>query len=110
MKEVGTAILKNKLSAYLGKVRKGERFLVTDRGVPVAKLVPLSAREEGDTLEEKLAAMAAAGKIRLPITPGQFSRSKPIKIPGLENPASSLISEMREEREQAILPRLKRPG
>lgn len=109
MKEVGTAVLKNKLSAYLGKVRHGARFVVTDHGVPIAKLVPLNADYKNETLEEKLAAMAAAGEITLPKNPGKFARSRPFKIPGVENAGSRAISEMREEREQIILSGLKLP-
>ena len=37
---VGISELKNKLSAYLDKVRAGETVLVLDRGVPVAELTP----------------------------------------------------------------------
>lgn len=34
---------KNRLSALLAKVRKGARIVITDRGVPVAVLVPVEA-------------------------------------------------------------------
>ena len=34
--------LKAKLSAHLAQVKLGEEFLVTDRGKPVARLVPFS--------------------------------------------------------------------
>lgn len=38
--------LKAGLSAYLGRVKRGEEVLVTERGRPVAKLVPVR-RDEG---------------------------------------------------------------
>lgn len=66
MESVGTALLKNKLSAYLKRVRKGARFIVTDRGEPVAKIVPLDSKE-AITQEEKLAGLAAEGAITLPL-------------------------------------------
>lgn len=42
MQSVGIKDLKAKLSDYVGRTRKGETFLVTDRGEPVAELAPLS--------------------------------------------------------------------
>ncbi|MFN2490939.1 MAG: type II toxin-antitoxin system Phd/YefM family antitoxin [Actinomycetota bacterium] len=40
MIEVGVRELKNSLSSYLRKVRDGETVVVTDRGVPVARMIP----------------------------------------------------------------------
>ena len=62
MKSVGTAVLKNNLSKYLKRVRKGDRFIITDHDVPVAKLTPLSQETE-ESLDEKLVRLAAAGQI-----------------------------------------------
>lgn len=80
MKSVGTAILKNNLSTYLRKVRRGGRFLVTDRGKPVAKLVPLNTSESGESLEEKMAAMAAEGILTLSTSRKRFVRHKKINL------------------------------
>lgn len=38
--EVGVRELKAKLSEYVGKAAAGESVVVTDRGTPVARLVP----------------------------------------------------------------------
>ena len=40
-KSVGIRELKQNASAVVAKVRAGDSLLVTDRGVPVARLVPL---------------------------------------------------------------------
>jgi prevent-host-death family protein len=40
MRTVGSRELKNRLGRYLGLVGKGETIIVTDRGKPVARLVP----------------------------------------------------------------------
>ncbi|MFZ4519381.1 MAG: type II toxin-antitoxin system Phd/YefM family antitoxin [Microthrixaceae bacterium] len=40
---VGVRDLKAHLSEYLGRVRDGETLVVTDRGRPVARLVPYGA-------------------------------------------------------------------
>lgn len=41
MDRVGVRNLKNHLSEYLARSRRGEVIEVTDRGVPVARLVPV---------------------------------------------------------------------
>ena len=43
MRPVQIAELKNKLSAYLNLVRAGEEIIITDRKVPIAKIVPLGS-------------------------------------------------------------------
>jgi prevent-host-death family protein len=43
---VGIKDLKTRLSEYVGRTREGERFLVTDRGEPVAELIPLSPERQ----------------------------------------------------------------
>lgn len=48
--DIGVRELKAKLSEYLGRVAEGEEVVVTDRGKPVARLlpyVPTSAVERG---------------------------------------------------------------
>lgn len=65
MKSVNIAELKNRLSAYIQQVRAGEEFVICDRNLPVAKLVPLSAT---DTSAEELA-LVASGQLRLPEKP-----------------------------------------
>ena len=39
--KVKIGLLKNELSKYLQKVRKGEEITVTDRNVAIAKIIPL---------------------------------------------------------------------
>lgn len=41
--DIGVRELKAKLSEFLGRVEAGESLIVTDRGRPVARLVPFSA-------------------------------------------------------------------
>ena len=43
MKEVGAFEAKNKLSALLEEVERGGEVVITRRGKPVAKLVPIDA-------------------------------------------------------------------
>lgn len=46
MNSVSIAELKARLSQYLSAVRRGEILTVTDRGVPVAEIVPVARTRE----------------------------------------------------------------
>ena len=46
MERIGTHEAKTRLSELLAKVRKGQEFLITNRGEPVAKLLPASKPDQ----------------------------------------------------------------
>ncbi len=48
--------LKSRLSHYLRLTRKGESLVITDRGVPIGRIVPM-----GQDLAARLAAMRESG-------------------------------------------------
>ncbi|CAN5478849.1 MAG: type II toxin-antitoxin system Phd/YefM family antitoxin [Actinomycetota bacterium] len=56
MTEVGVRELKHSLSRYLYKVREGETIVVTDRGKPVARIVPAG-------IPEHIARLMAQGRV-----------------------------------------------
>lgn len=60
--------LKRSLSAYLRDVQAGEEVLITDRGRPIARLVPVdvagSSVDQADSMEEHLADLERRGLIR----------------------------------------------
>ena len=92
MQLVGIKELKNRLTYYLGITKKGDRVIVTDRGVPVAVLHNLDS-DEHLSIEEKLASLAKQGKIRLPWKKERGISSKPVKMKG--KPLSETILEER---------------
>jgi len=49
--------LKSRLSHYLRLTRKGESVVITDRGVPIGRIVPI-----GQDLDQRLAAMRETGQ------------------------------------------------
>lgn len=49
MKSVNVAELKNKLSAYLQLVRKGEEIIVRDRELPIARISPCRTESFSET-------------------------------------------------------------
>lgn len=57
--KVGIRELRQNLSVYLRRIHRGERFEVTERGRPVALLVPLG---DGPSPLEKLVASGRARK------------------------------------------------
>jgi len=52
--KAGVAELKAGLSRYLERVKAGQEVLVTDRGQPVAKLVPIAAQTRRGSRRERL--------------------------------------------------------
>lgn len=48
------AQMKAKLSEYLRQVKSGGEVVITERGIPVARLVPLDPDESRATREERL--------------------------------------------------------
>lgn len=65
---VGIRELREDLSRAIRRVRGGETLEVTDRGQPVARIVPVMARSTG------LGALVAAGKLRGPRRAGPLPR------------------------------------
>jgi prevent-host-death family protein len=43
MQSIGVRELKQNASAVLARVREGESFVVTDRGLPIAQITPLAS-------------------------------------------------------------------
>lgn len=80
MQQVGIRELKNRLTHYLESVKNGENVVVTDRGKPVAILHSLEKIEENAGLDERLAALAAQGHVRLPTRKGPFREIKPLEL------------------------------
>ncbi len=62
MKTAAVSELKARLSEYLNQVKAGMEVLITDRGKPVARLVPLSRSKD---LKESLVRMEKEGLIRI---------------------------------------------
>jgi prevent-host-death family protein len=93
MRTVGSRELKNRLGRYLGLVGRGETIIVTDRGKPVARLVPPEPEPEKTySVEDLLKRLEAEGHLRRGTRP--FKRIKPIRVKG--KPMSQMILEDRD--------------
>lgn len=96
MVKVSVSALKAKLSEYLRLVRNGEEVLVTERGLPVARLVPLDSEL---WMESHMKALVEAGLVRPPISqlPDDFwERPRPADPEGVG--LKALLEERREGR------------
>jgi len=92
MGAVGVRELKNRLTYYLRRARKGEEVIVTERGRPVAVLRSLQHLDRAVSLETRLARLAALGIVTLPTRRG-FGRDRPLRMSG--PPVSQAILEDR---------------
>lgn len=59
--------LKARLSAYLARVQAGEEIVVTQRGTPIAKLVPIPRDDDPEMV--RMRRLAAQGLVTLPNRP-----------------------------------------
>ena len=93
MKTTAISDLKARLSEYLNQVKAGTEILITDRGKPVARLIPLSRSKD---FKESLVRMEKQGLIRL--GPGKLPKDF-WKIPRPEDPEGLVLKALLEERE-----------
>jgi prevent-host-death family protein len=92
MKSLSISELKATFSEQIRTIRQGEGILVTDRGIPVARLLLIEPTAAGDPL----VALERNSLIRRgeqPLQESFFSRPRP------QDPAGSLRSVLAEERE-----------
>ena len=94
MRTTAVANLKAKLSRYLRLVKTGEEVLITDRDVPIAKIVPV--RDLGSELEA-LRDLERQGLLRL----GSGRLPKGFwDLPRGKDPEAAVRGVLREERDR----------
>lgn len=91
MEQSGIANIKNHLSAYVERVKRGAVIVITDHNRPVAKLVPVD-HGENISIEERLLALVASGEVFLPEESG-FDAVVPVDLGG--DVASKILAEDR---------------
>jgi len=80
MKRASVSQLKTSLSAYLLGVKNGEEVLVTERGRPIARLVPAVGAEPAS---DRMARLIRAGILRAPSRklPSEIWKPSPVQDP-----------------------------
>jgi prevent-host-death family protein len=92
MKIVTVSKLKVYLSQYLNQIKAGDEVLITDRGKPVARLVPISPTKAA---KESLTRMEKQGLIKL----GSGRLPKDFwSMPRAEDPQGLVLRALLEER------------
>jgi prevent-host-death family protein len=94
MKTAAVSELKARLSEFLGQVKAGSEILITDRGKPVARLIPVSG---AGTEKKALSALEKQGLIK--IGSGKLPKNF-WKMPRAEDRDGSVLKALLEEREE----------
>ena len=90
MRSVGVRELRQHASRYLREVEKGESLQVTDRGRPIAMIVPITNEVSG------LEALRRAGRVR----PGMGKLEElgpPLPLPAGATPPSEVLAALRAD-------------
>lgn len=95
MKNATISQTKNRLSAYLDLVRRGETVLILDRDKPVAYLVPAGTGAGGE--DARLAELERLGILRRPAQRPLRKLPPPLELPG----GAGLLDALLAEREEA---------
>jgi prevent-host-death family protein len=98
MKRASITDAKNGLSALIDRVRRGERIVIEDRGVPVARLESVGDLAGDD--EGRVARLERAGIVRRPMsdTPKAVLKSPPPRPGGGARLSRTVIDERSEGR------------
>jgi prevent-host-death family protein len=91
MLSAGVKDLKNNLSKYLYRVKKGEDLLITERGKVIARIVPENHRKT--SLLETLRPLIMEGLVRMPSRKLNKDIPAPDEVPG--KPVSEIAIEAR---------------
>ena len=102
IESVNVAKLKASLSAYLQKVKQGEEIVITERGKPVARILPITFPSDMPKDERaRLERLAAEGKVRLPLEwPTEEWWDDFLKMPRPGDPEGLVLKALLEEREE----------
>ena len=92
MATAGVRDLKNRLTHYLGRAKRGEEVIVTERGRPVAVLTSIQSVEKPQSLQAQLAKLAASGLVILPAGK-RLARVRRVRVSG--QPVSRTVLEDR---------------
>jgi prevent-host-death family protein len=82
-----------RFSTMIKAVRRGEEVLLTERGKPFARLVPVREPEDFDAVIKRL---EAEGFLHPATKPGPMPYFRPIRIRG-----PSIVQTLREERDES---------
>lgn len=97
MQTAAVSELKASTSEYLARVKSGEEIMITDRGTPIAKIIPL--RRTDDASAARMMQLERAGMIRRGtggITEDFWTAARPQDKRG--DALAALLAERKDER------------
>ncbi len=77
MKRATITEAKNQLSALIDQVRAGQTVLILDRGIPVARLEPVTGRPDPEGRLERLERAGIIRRAKRPLSPEDLSSPPP---------------------------------
>src|SRR5437879_6353376 len=99
MKTASVTDVKNNLSKYLEEVKNGEPLLITERGVPIARIESVRAQQGRTADQARLARLERAGVIRRGRPISQWLIDEPpVKLPKGVSVLEALLEERRSGR------------
>lgn len=99
MSTLGVADLKARLSQHLERVKAGEEIVITERGQPIARIVPLARAQSRDARMLELARRGTAVLPERKLTSAALRELLALPRPGLpEGAIERAIDEEREDR------------
>lgn len=94
--KVGIAKLKSELSSYIAETKKGRKITITDRGLPVAQIIPIDS-VAADNPEVVIARLALTKELTS-ATPSSNKKVKKRNVANIEgHSVSDLLTNMRDE-------------
>lgn len=93
MRTASVSAAKNNLSALLQAVRAGQSVLITDRGVPVARLEPVEASARGGRALESLVRSGVVGPARKALRLDALRRLDRPALPAGVSAAGAVVAE-----------------
>ena len=95
MRKASVSILKAQLSQYLAAVKAGEEVVVTDRGTPIARLVPIG---EAHDPEGRVAMLIREGQMKAPTSSVRYTLRPLEELP--KDPQGLVMQAILEERRE----------
>jgi antitoxin (DNA-binding transcriptional repressor) of toxin-antitoxin stability system len=100
MKKISITEAKNGLSAFIDGLKGGSRFLIVDRGRPVARLEPVTnaGKDEQDGRVSRLVREGVIRPARAAALPRSLFSGQPPRPKGDASVVAALLEERRESR------------
>ncbi|MDA8345715.1 MAG: type II toxin-antitoxin system prevent-host-death family antitoxin [Thermaerobacter sp.] len=92
MREIGIREAKARLSQVLRDVQEGVEWMITDRGKPIARIIPVN--NVARTLQQRLKRLEDRGVLEPPRETGQREWTPPLRPPG--DAAQRMLQEDRD--------------